>query len=172
VRDAINAFRIVKEKRPDSTLTIVGEGSQKHELQALAKRLGLSDVTFTGTMAHDEISAVYQANDIYLNCSVRDNFPVALLEAAGSGLALVTTGVGGIPYIVQDRESALFVSPGDISAIAQAILHLVENPDLARSLARRAKELADRCTWEQHRSRLLSIYLGETHGADEAVGRN
>jgi phenylacetate-CoA ligase len=162
VRDAINAYRIVKEKRGDAMLTIVGEGGEKHELERLTKQLGLTDVIFTGAIDHERMAAIYCANDIFLNCSLRDNFPVAILEAAASGLPIVTTSVGGIPYILQDQKNAILVSAGNSPMIAQAILGLIEKPNIARALAKEARELAEKCTWEKNRLRMLSIYLGSS----------
>jgi len=157
--DAIIAYQIIVEKRPDATLTIVGDGSERRKLENMARRLGLT-VRFMGGLNHEEMSGVYRTNDIFLICSKGDNFPMVILEAAASGLPIVSTRVQGIPYMIQDGRNGILVSPGNCSEMAQAVLNLIDNPDRARCLARRAKEFADECTWEKNKLRLFSIYLG------------
>ena len=78
--------------------------------------------------------SLYDAADVYLNAPDIDNMPGSILEAFASGLPVVTTDAGGIPYIVRDGENGLIVPRGDDEGMAAAALRLLTDPSLAERL--------------------------------------
>src|SRR5207302_287455 len=72
--------------------------------------------------------------DIFLNTTNCDNTPVSEMEAMACGLPVVSTNVGGIPYLVEDGESALLTPPADAEAMSNAVVRLMHEPILARCL--------------------------------------
>lgn len=132
---AIRALAIVRQTHPDATLTIAGSGPLAGALQSLAGSLGLSGaVVFAGRLDRDAMAVAYREADIVLNPSLVDNMPNSVLEALASGVPVVTTHVGGVPYIVKHEETALLVPPRAPEAMAAAILRLMEDATLARRL--------------------------------------
>lgn len=156
---AIRALARVREARPDARLTIAGSGPQDVELRRLAAELGQTEaIRFAGRLDRDAVASLYQDADIALNPSTVDNMPNSVLEALASGLPVVSTDVGGVPYIVQDGTTALLVPPRDPGAMASAILRLLDNRDLANALSRAGLAEAQRYTWARVAGVLACAY--------------
>ena len=91
------------------------------------------------------------AADIFINTNRIDNMPVAVLEAGATGLPVVATAVGGVPDLLVDGRDAVLVSDDDDAAMADAILRLLRDPELAGRLSRNGRLLASRSAWESVR---------------------
>ena len=89
----------------------------------------------------------FDRHDIFLNTSRVDNTPVSLIEAAACGLPIVTTAVGGIPHLFTHEKTALMVEDGDVAGMAAAVLKLLGNPVLAKTLSANGRKLAETCEW-------------------------
>src|SRR5262249_46220522 len=140
-------------------LTVAGSGPARPELERLTRDLGLEcDVTFAGRVDNDQIAALYRSASIFLNPSRVDNMPISLLEAMASGVPIVSTAVGGIPFLVEDGTTALLVHPGDPSAMAEAALRLLADDALADRLVAAGVAAAQAHTWERVRPQLLDAY--------------
>src|SRR5947209_7073775 len=87
----LRTFARVQKRFADASLTVVGDGAQRGELEQLARDLSLRNVKFTGLVAPREMPAFCDAADIYLNASNIDNMPLSILEAFAAGLPVVTT---------------------------------------------------------------------------------
>jgi glycosyltransferase involved in cell wall biosynthesis len=154
----LRAFRILKKRFPEAQLSIAGTGSEEQRLRNLCKAWNLAGVKFCGYVSPLDLSALYDAHDIFVNSSNADNFPGALVEAACSGLPIVTTRAGGIPDMIEHRESGLLVSINDHDALAASVIELLENPELARRLARKARLWAEQFSWPATFASLLEHY--------------
>src|SRR4051812_6042668 len=119
---------MIRQALPGATLYVAGSGPELAHLEELAASLGIADaVTFTGRVDRDAMAALYRRCDVMLNPTRVDNMPNSVLEAMACGLPVVSTRVGGVPYIVRDGVTALLVEPGDHVAMAQAALHLLSD---------------------------------------------
>lgn len=154
----LRAFALVQRRFPDARLKVVGDGSQRLELEKLASELNLRQTEFTGLVAPDRMPALYDEADIYLNGSEVDNMPLSILESFAAGLPVVTTDAGGIPYIVQDGETGLVVPKGDYEALAARAISLLEDNDLAMKISNQAREEVGRYSWEAVRGEWLAVY--------------
>jgi glycosyltransferase involved in cell wall biosynthesis len=154
----LRAFALVQRRFADARLTVVGDGSQRSELERLAHELGLRNTKFTGLVAPERMPALYDDADIYLNGSEVDNMPLSLLESFAAGLPVVTTDAGGIPYIVTDGETGLLVPKGDHERMAQSAIRLLEDNELALKIATQAREECRRYSWAAVRNEWLSVY--------------
>lgn len=133
----IRAFAIIVKAIPQATLTIVGEGSERPMLESLAADLRVAHaITFYGQLPHEQVQQLYDIHDIFINASNVDNLPGVILEAFACGLPVVTTRAGGIPFMVQNRLNALLVDCNDFQGLADQVMELLKNPDLAEELAR------------------------------------
>ncbi|MBC7680965.1 MAG: glycosyltransferase family 4 protein [Ferruginibacter sp.] len=147
---AIRAFQTVHMQWPQAFLTIAGSGPQEAALRQLVSDLGLQAcVRFTGRLDRDAIAALYREADIMLNPSLADNMPNSVLESLASGVPVVSTDVGGVPYIVQDGVTALLVPPGDPQAMAAACLRLLDDTGLWTRLQQAGLVEVQRYTWSQ-----------------------
>ncbi len=158
IESVLRAFREVQFRYPEASLWIVGTGSQAQRLRSLASEWKLNHVRFLGHVAHSDLPAICDRRDILLNASLVDNFPGALLEASAAGLAVVSTGAGGIPYIYQNGNNALLVEPGDWRGLAEATLRILDDQSLGRDLTIAAEVMARQCDWRKVRSRLYAAY--------------
>ena len=156
---ALRALALVRQQQPQATLVIAGSGPLRAELEALAAGLGLTQaVTFTGRVDGSDMARLYREADIMLNCSLVDNTPNSVLEALASGVPVVSTNVGGVPYLVEDGRTALLVPPAAPQEMAQAILRLCAQPALADSLRQAGLRQVQQYTWNNVRPRLLDVY--------------
>ena len=154
----IRAFRLVQDRRPDATLTLLGAGSQDAELRALAARLGVSHVEFAGRVSPDQIAGYYAANDIYVQTPNIDNMPTSVLEAFASGLPVVSTEAGGVPAILTHGEHGLLAPLDDHERVAAHILWLLDDQPYANRLARAGFARVQSCTWSSVRAQWLAAY--------------
>jgi len=154
----IKAFKIVHEQFPESSLGLVGDGSERQELEHLVKELGLNhSVTFYGAVEHSKISNLYDQYDIYVNASNVDNMPGTILEAFASGLPVVSTNVGGIPYIIEDETTGLLVEKEDYESMALKVIELLRNPEKALTLAQNARVECQKYLWENVKTILIPL---------------
>lgn len=159
VDNTMRAFALLKERYPDATLTIAGYGSEEERLRRLATSLKISGIRFVGRVEPHAMPALYDGGDIFVNSSVVDNQPISVLEAFAAGLPVVTTGTGDISSMVQDGETGLIVPSEDPRAMAEALKSLLENPDRALAMARRAREQVEKYSWSQVRDEWQEVYL-------------
>jgi glycosyltransferase involved in cell wall biosynthesis len=147
------------QSRIDPHLLIVGEGPNRSFIEQEIARLGLAQhVTLTGHQPSAE--PYYRIADLAVLSSRSEGSPNALLEAMAAGVPVVATAVGGIPEIVQDRESALLVQPSDLEGMSAAMARLlVDEPGFALQLAERSRTLVrERHTPEGRVRKLIGIY--------------
>ena len=138
-------------------------------MAAQADHLGIAEaVRFTGRVDNAEMAALYREADIMLNPSLADNMPNSVLEALAGGVAVVSTDVGGVPYLVEHGRTALLVPPQDPQAMADAMLKLLAEPELTRRLRQAGLQLAAQYTWAQVRPRLLKVYHSVIDNAGKA----
>lgn len=156
---AIRAFTIVLARRRDARLTIAGTGPELQALQALATELGVRDrVHFLGRQDRQQIADALRASAVSVNPSRVDNTPNSVLEALATGVPVISTAVGGVPFIVRDGETALLVPPGDPAAMAEAIVRVLEDSALAERLAEAGRREVQRYAWAQVAPRLAELY--------------
>jgi glycosyltransferase involved in cell wall biosynthesis len=160
VSSTLRAFRLVQDRYPDATLTLVGAGSEDERLRALARELQLKNVRFAGRVAPEEIWQFYRDADIYLQTPDIDNMPSSVLEAFASGCAVVSTNAGGVPAILADDVHGLLVDCGDHQAAGERILRLLGDPPLVERLTAAARDSCAEYQWHVVRSRWLALYEG------------
>jgi len=154
----LKAFGLVQQRYPEASLVVAHDGPLRAELQQKVKDWGLRNVRFVGTVPPDKIPAQYDAADIYLTSPNIDNMPGSLLECYASGLPVVATKAGGIPYIAKDEETALLVDLNDHEAMARAALRLIEEDGLARRLTITARAQCQRYSGVAVRNDWLALY--------------
>lgn len=156
---AIRAFFAVHRKHPDATLTIAGSGPQAETLVALVKSLSLDGaVRFAGLLDRDAMAQAYREADIAINPSLVDNMPNSVLEALASGVPVVSTNVGGVPFIVNDEQTALLVPAKSPDVMAEAILRLIDDSTLSEKLVDNGLAEVKKYTWQQIWPLLANVY--------------
>jgi len=145
---------IVRLRRdwPDVHLTIVGPDKGDGVLDEFKRFVSDNDldahVTRVGGVPKTEVPTWLRRGDIFLNTTNVDNTPVSVIEAMACGLCVVSTNVGGIPYLLEHEVDALLVPPNDPDAMADAVRRILTEPDLAARLSRNARRKAEQFDWE------------------------
>ncbi len=139
----------------DWEIVVAGDGPMLSELQAQARRLNLP-VRFPGFVKGDELRHLYESSEIFVFPSLRDNFPVVLLEAMSAGCAVVTSDISGMPEVLGD--TGLLVPPGDINALREAVRRLMDDPELRQECGQRARQRINLFSWERILNEHLLLY--------------
>lgn len=163
---AIRALAIVRQTFPGARLSIAGSGPELESLQHLAKELGLGAcVQFTGRLDTSEIVSLYNQADVALNPSRADNMPNSILEALACGVPVVSTDVGGVPYLVEHGRTAWLVPVDVPERMAAGIVHVLEDDKLRATLVEQGVHLAHSCGWPAVREQWQSLYRVLANGA-------
>jgi L-malate glycosyltransferase len=156
---AIEAFALLAPRMSNATLTIAGEGPERQRLVMKAAELGVADrVLFAGRLDRAAMADLYADADLMLNPSTVDNMPNSILEAYASRVPVVSTNVGGIPYIARNGESALLVPVRSPQAMADAAWFILDDLELAARLTEQGALEARRYAWSEIRSLWLRLY--------------
>jgi glycosyltransferase involved in cell wall biosynthesis len=157
--DLLRALGVVVAQYPDTLLLVVGQGKIEEELRELAAKLGLaSNVRFLGTR-HD-VPALLPLTDVFVCPSHAETLCMAVQEALSMGRPVVSTATWGPADHIRDGETGLLVPIANGAALAQGILRLTAEPELAMRMGEAAREYArDRFTDACFEKNLLGVYL-------------
>lgn len=168
---ALRAFARIRATLPAAKLAIAGSGAEHARLLALAQELGVVQaVEFRGRLDRDAMAALYRSASLVLNPSRVDNMPNSVLEAMASGVPVVSTDVGGVPFILRDGATGVLVPVGDPDAMAQAALRLLGSPTEWRSIRDAALVDVQQYAWAEVREQWSSIYAAAISGVRGEVG--
>lgn len=153
------AFNQVLAEVPEARLVMIGDGPLLDASRQLARASKITHtVEFRGVQSHSSVIAAMQQARAFVQHSLRpgdgdsEGTPVAVLEASTSGLPVVSTRHGGIPDVVIDGDTGLLVDELDVDGMAQAMIRLVRDPELAARMGQ-----AGRKRIEEHFSMQRSI---------------
>ncbi|MCA9879321.1 MAG: glycosyltransferase [Thermomicrobiales bacterium] len=134
----LEAASVARGRVPHVQVVFVGDGELRAALAARAAALGLADaVTFAGWRS--DLPAVYADLDATIISSHNEGTPACLIEAMASGCPVIATRVGGVPDMIEAGITGQLTPPGDATALAAAIVNLVNEPDQARRMADQAR---------------------------------
>ncbi|MDR3319528.1 MAG: glycosyltransferase family 4 protein [Desulfovibrio sp.] len=121
---------------------VMGLGGMENMLVTMRKDLGLEHhVSMPGLISHDELPDLLLSHDIFVAPCVihssgqRDGIPNTVIEAFAYGLPVIGTNVNALPEVIRHHETGLLVPPGDVRALADAVMWLARHPGEARTLA-------------------------------------
>jgi glycosyltransferase involved in cell wall biosynthesis len=155
----LGAARQILDQKPNVLFKIVGDGPDRAGLEKLAASMGIADrVVFTG--GRDDMPLVYSSLDIFALASVDEGLPMVALEAMASGLPVVATTVGALPKVVDSGVTGLLVPPRDATALARAILTLLESPYVRQEMGVRGKVAVQEYSSWRMTLKYLSLYGG------------
>lgn len=154
----LRAFQKTLTELPEATLTLVGDGSQHAALIHMTKEMGLANVTFTGRVDNTEIYTYLDHADILLSAPKVDNMPVSLLEAMNAGLLVISSRVGGIPYILKNGTNGLLFESDDSDKLAELMLWSLENQTLAKAIIQQGHLLVRNYRWENIKNKIYTTY--------------
>jgi len=142
--DLLRVFALVYAHHAGTTLALVGEGSQRATLEALAQKLGIAEaVTFYGARYGEELQRLYEESALFVSTSHRESFGQVLLEAMAHGVACLSfSSAAGPREIIEDGVNGYLTSGRDQAILAEKIIELLESPDKRARLAYGARATA------------------------------
>lgn len=154
----VEAFARVRTNHPDLKLVLVGKSDLHHE-QLLAKvdELAVREaVLFPGYIASDDLPVFYKAAEIFVFPSVFEGFGLPVMESMASGLPTITSRGSCLEEIAGD--GALLVDPLSVESIADAITHLLENPEFRSALVERGLRRSADFSTGAFAAKVLDVY--------------
>lgn len=139
---AIEVLAALRVWYPNATLCMVGPEKDytKNEVLQLIEYKNLTDsVEITGFLKKEDWMEKANNYNIFINTTHIDNIPVSVLEAMALGLPVVSTNVGGMPYLIKNEYNGLLVKDGDVESMAKTIDYLIKDPKLANKIALNAR---------------------------------
>lgn len=160
----IKAFGQIKEKYPQATLTIAGDGPDRKNLEKLAVSLGLRDsVTFLGMVPHEKVSALYREHDVFMTASPFETQGLVLNEAMLSGLPVIAAAVYAPREIVKEGKNGYLFAEGNIEDCVKKTILLFRDPKKFSTLAKNARKSAEAFDSILLTNKLLTTYQKLAH---------
>ncbi len=131
----IDSYSILKNKYPELTLTIVGNGSELNAVKEYVAKLGLKDIRITGALTGDDLVKEYMQADLYSSSSYGEGMPTAVLEAMAFGLPVFTRNVGGLPDFFENGKMGFITDSLEPVDFANAMIPYIENTELTKKTA-------------------------------------
>ncbi len=158
--DLIRAFRKAVDEVPAVVLVLAGGGPEEGRLRREIKKMGLDGrVTFVGLVPHQELARYLNASDIFCSVAYSDTSALSVLEGMACGLPVVATRVGSIPERLSAANGGILVEPGDVEAIAEALLTLLRDPHQRQVMGERNAGFISRTlTFQRTVDQLLVAY--------------
>lgn len=154
----LRAFGKVQSVLSEATLTLVGDGSEHEKLIQLSQDLNLKNITFTGRVDNSAIYEYLDQADFMLSAPTVDNMPVSILEGMNAGLLVISSNVGGVPYMVEDGKTGYLFPSDDSDTLADLMLQAVQHPEESLSIIRNAHQAVNAYRWENIKKQLYTIY--------------
>ena len=160
----LRAYERILIRYPKATLDILGRGEMRDELEEWVKdkvkrgTLKVGSVKFVGQVPNEEVYEHLKANDILLSAPRIDNMPVSLLEAMNAGLLVISSNVGGVPYMIEQGRTGLLFESGDVDALADQIEWAIDHQEESLQMIENAKKEVKKYSWNSVREQLLPLY--------------
>ena len=155
---AISVLAEINKEFPNAKLCMVGpdKNGMKQNLKKIAN-FKILNVEFTGKLSKKKWVKYSEQFNFFLNTTHYDNTPISVIEAMALGLPVISTNVGGIPFLLKHRETALLVADNDIHAMAESVKELIINDELRNKLVANAHDLVKQFDWNLVKNKWLQV---------------
>ncbi|MCF7560304.1 glycosyltransferase family 4 protein [Sabulilitoribacter multivorans] len=145
---AIRVLKMLKDDNLEAELCMVGPDGDGSFLEAreLAKQSKV-DVTFTGKLSKKEWISLSTNYNFFINTTNFDNMPVSVIEAMALGLPVISTNVGGMPFLIENGKEGVLIEPNSVESFVDAIKELHSTPDKANQIALSARKRVENFDW-------------------------
>jgi glycosyltransferase involved in cell wall biosynthesis len=157
---AVKVFMKLKSNFPDAKICMVGPKKDDSYSKTLkfAKKNNV-EVIFTGKLSKEDWIELSKDYNVFINTTHFDNTPISVIEAMALGLPVVSTNVGGIPYLLEHNVNALLVNDDDIDEMTNQIKRLFTEPNLAHNLSDKGKESVKNFDWEVVKKQWIELLV-------------
>jgi phosphatidylinositol alpha-mannosyltransferase len=161
LRYLLRGFEIVKARRPDTRLVVVGSHDvrQKQAYERIVRESGLRDVVFAGYVANEDLPRYHHSCHVFCAPNTgNESQGIVLLEAMAAGKPVVASNIVGFAEVITHGVEGLLVQPQSGEALGAALLELVDDPDRRHEMALKAAERAQHYSWARVSQQVLSYY--------------
>lgn len=146
---AIDILFELKRTGTEASLCMVGPEKDGSLAKAsdYAKSLNI-EVLFTGKLDKHEWIILSEDYNIFINTTNFDNMPVSVIEAMALGLPIVSTNVGGMPFLIENKKEGFLVEPNNIDVFVSEIKKIIYNPNEISQMVLNARKKAEQFDWE------------------------
>jgi len=147
---AIDILHQLQVSGVEASLCMVGPDNDGALAKAkhYARSLGV-EVHFTGKLSKGKWTTLAANYNIFINTTNFDNMPVSVIEAMALGLPVISTNVGGMPYLIESGKEGILVEPNDEDEFVKSILHLQNDPETVMALTKNARKKVERFDWNR-----------------------
>lgn len=139
----LNAFKLIHDEIPDSTLTIIGDGPALPSLKVQAQNLGVENsVTFTGFIKREQLPEEYPKYDLFLTASTMETQGLVILESVACGLPAVGVDSFAIPELIHDGKNGYIAKPFDVKGIAEKSVEILKDPILYEKFSKESIKIS------------------------------
>lgn len=139
----LDAIPGILKEVPGAIFVFAGEGPQRHNIEAKIKELNLDRHVFILGLRGD-VPAVIAGFDLFVLPTLQEALGTSIIEASAMGKAVVATRIGGIPEVVDDNVTGMLVEPENPRALAAAVIKLLKNEKLRKSMGEAGRKLVER----------------------------
>ena len=125
---------------------------------AMTRDMALKNVIFTGRVANNEIYHYLDESDILLSSPIVDNMPVSLLEAMNAGLLVISSAVGGVPYMIENGQTGLLFDSNNNDQLAGLMLWAIGHPKETLAMTEQARKTLCYYSWNEVGRKIEEIY--------------
>lgn len=154
----LQAYEQVLKLYPEATLDILGQGSMRAELEGYVQEHNLTGVRFIGQVPNDKIYDYFAKASIMLSAPKIDNMPVSILEAMNAGLLVISSRVGGVPYMIDDGKTGLLFESENSNDLADKMLWTLEHSKETDNMICAAQKEVQKYSWKNVKPQLMNIY--------------
>lgn len=167
IEQVIFSLSRLVENHPEIIYQVVGDGADKARLEKVAQDLGLSEkVNFVGEKFGSDLQRYYANCDLFVMPSKKEGFGLVFLEAMAYGKPAIGGNHGGTPDVILDGETGFLVEYGDVAALTDRILRLLEDESLRIAMGQKGRQrVLQNFTFEHYRQRLLELIGNSLHEA-------
>ena len=147
---AIHILKALKNENIDAELCMIGpekDGSLE-STKSLAKSLNV-EVEFTGLLSKNDWHKKADGFNVFINTTTIDNTPVSVIEAMALGLPVVSTNVGGMPFLIENNKDGVLVASNNIEAFVSAIKILISDVNKTQEMVNRARQKVEGYAWNK-----------------------
>lgn len=148
---AVDVLHLLLQQYSNAELCMVGpdkDGSQQ-SVKTLAEQYGISDhLIITGKLSKTEWHKLSEDYDIFISTTNFDNTPVSIIEAMALGLPVVSTNVGGVPFLIDDGKDGLLCEKGNAEDLVRKVVQIVSSPEKSRDICANARKKVESFDWQ------------------------
>ncbi len=158
----VRAIPAVLKEVPDAKFVLCGDGEEKPHIEEFIDKVGVrSHIEFRGKVNLDEMVQLYSTAAMYVFPSINrlEAFGIVQLEAMSCSTPVIASNIPGVNNVMEEGKSGLLVEPRDIEGLSAAIIKLLKDPDLARSMGVRGRQLVEtKYNWKTIGDQIEAIY--------------